>query len=1055
MKGYADIVSLLLRAGAPVNCPVTEDASTPLHKACAGAKSGHLASVNALLAAGADVHALNKWRETPLLTAANHGQAGAVDILLQAGADPCKCTDTGWSPLSIAAYKGHDEVVKLLLEEGAPTEEEDPTLSALLQAATKGLPDTVELLLKHGADHTVTTKKGDTALSILVEQNLIDAAVEMVTVYNASIPRCSRDRKKVQRARLLINLRMKQLEQECKQAGAALKDRSDDDCHDDESNHSQNEEDGDSHVPGSFVPSSSNKNKRNKKSSSESAEEKARAAEEALLLELELEESKAKKEKAEANSKRQKKKEKKERERQQKLKEEQVRREKEEKERLERDRKNREREEKERKERERKLLEQKEREQKELLEREKVLAAKRKEREERQHRERQEREHKARMEKQRKDESYMNGKGPDSRPKHSKPKKGSSSSSDVRTENGTGATTSPSVTPNRRWEKQEKISCYSPSSSQRNDGPAIPKGYSADQGLSEKNGLPRSALTPRSEHNPGLIGGNSSHLGTPRSGERSLQSPSTPIAIEHPAISLFRRDKVSEMITRCTQLLAAVNGALIKSVFYRWMVRASHDSSQFVDPIIPSWTEPDQVVTFFQRQLIAESRKNGSIPLSMEVLKESGTSIAMYCINLARELDQFRQQIESHLPSNWTDAELGMTVSDDGRHGTGSITTISWANRAQVHMPSSVFSQLNERFDGPRARFLAASFMAKMWYDTRSIITHDTAMDFRLSPKTKKRAQTIARISSEAFSDPFSVEAGCSFWGTFEAVDRIFGGFKSFLKNSVGDISKQARGLTLAFLPLDPPVAAKYTQHMVDTLTCHEASNTPITFFVVAHSDCFHDIAGGPAVKDLNHLDPRLLRENQSLVRLVECLSGGQHALHSGSGAGDSKICNTPSLLFVLQNSCARVLSDLPDAAISELIGTIILPLSFQNDFTHPEAEDPPSFFRGLASNPVNQPTANHEYGAIGGTTLSQPYSHHDSSGIGSRRGRLFELVDNGEEEVDDDIVAGVLENLGVGLFQDNNVSAEVDIEAISLMGFREMANTGLSNRAQNRFNLS
>merc|ERR1711957_757673 len=47
------------------------------------------------------------------------------------------------------------------------------------------------------------------ALSILVEQNLIDAAVEMVTEYKASVPRCSRDRKKVQRARLLINLRVK------------------------------------------------------------------------------------------------------------------------------------------------------------------------------------------------------------------------------------------------------------------------------------------------------------------------------------------------------------------------------------------------------------------------------------------------------------------------------------------------------------------------------------------------------------------------------------------------------------------------------------------------------------------------------------------------------------------------------------------------------------------------------------------------------------------------------------------------------------------------------
>lgn len=169
-KGYEKIVKILLEKNAPVNCKVIEDSSTPLHKACAGNKVGHLESCKLLLENGANVHALNKWKETPLLTAANNGQTMAVKSLLEFNADSRLCTDTGWSPLSIAAYKGHDEVVKLLLREGAPTEEEDPTLSALLQAATKGLPDTVMILLKAGANHNVTTKKGDTALSILVEQ---------------------------------------------------------------------------------------------------------------------------------------------------------------------------------------------------------------------------------------------------------------------------------------------------------------------------------------------------------------------------------------------------------------------------------------------------------------------------------------------------------------------------------------------------------------------------------------------------------------------------------------------------------------------------------------------------------------------------------------------------------------------------------------------------------------------------------------------------------------------------------------------------------------------
>jgi hypothetical protein len=1047
-KGYDDIVSLLLRAGAPVNCPVTEDASTPLHKACAGAKPGHLASVKALLAKGADVHALNKWRETPLLTAANHGQAGAVDILLQAGADPCKCTDTGWSPLSIASYKGHDDVVKLLLEEGAPTEEEDPTLSALLQAATKGLPDTVALLLKHGADHTVTTKKGDTALSILVEQNLIDAAVEMVTVHNASIPRCSRDRKKVQRARLLINLRMKQLESGGRNTGDATGDTSESDDQNYDLNDSHDGDGEHGHVSGlqTSVSATNKKNKRDKKALSESAEEKARAAEEALLLELEMEESKAMKERAEANSKRQKKKEKKERDRQEKLKIEQVLREKEEKERLERDRQKKEKEEKERRERELFLFKQKQQEEKEQLEREKILAAKRKEREERQLRERQqqEREQRIRMEKQKKEEAASKS---DLRTKRSKPKQLDPATS-------TSASNGPSFTTNRRWEKQEISASQSSQQSTHSDQPeasAIHRGFVSDYHSQAENvnKVPLSRTSENSGHAHGLhqfVTSDHSHRAASRSQEVSSQ-----FTIEHPAICLYRREKVLGMITRCTQLLAAVDGSLVKSVIYRWMIRASHDSSPFLDPIIPSWNDHDQVVTFFQRQLIAENRKSGSAPLSMEILKDSGASMAMYCLNLARELDQFRHQIESHLPGHWTDAELGMTVSENARHNEGTVTIVSWANRAQVQIPRHVFSQLKERFNGPKSRFLAAVFMAKMWYETRTIITDDTAMGYRIPPQTKQLALGIAQVS-EVFSDPFCTEPGCAFWGTFEVVDKEFGGFNVFPKYPSCDIYRQLGALTFAFLPLDPPVAAKYTQHMVDILICPEASNTPISFFVIAHSSCFHDNANAPS--DLYHLDPRLYREHQDLVRLIECLQAGQHAFYSGSESGVSKVCNAPSLLFVLQNSYARAMSEFPDAALSNLIGTIkISSLGYQNDL-YTEGEASHSFLRGLASNAVNRHLTSHDYGAIGGESIPQPFSPHDMNGIVSRRGRLFELVDNGEEEVGDDIVAGVLENLGVGLFQDN-AAAEVDIEAISLMGFGEMPNAGLSSQVHKRFNMS
>jgi len=58
-----------------------------------------------LLEKGADGNACNKWRETPLLIAANNGHRSAVEALLKHGADPSLCSEAGWSALTFAAHK--------------------------------------------------------------------------------------------------------------------------------------------------------------------------------------------------------------------------------------------------------------------------------------------------------------------------------------------------------------------------------------------------------------------------------------------------------------------------------------------------------------------------------------------------------------------------------------------------------------------------------------------------------------------------------------------------------------------------------------------------------------------------------------------------------------------------------------------------------------------------------------------------------------------------------------------------------------------------------------
>lgn len=1042
---------------------MTEDASTPLHKACAGSKSGHLAAVKLLLDGDADVHSLNKWRETPLLTAANHGQAGAVEALLKAGADPCKCTDTGWSPLSIAAYKGHDDVVRLLLEEGAPTEEDDPTLSALLQAATKGLPDTVELLLLHGADHTVTTKKGDTALSILVEQNLIDAAVDMVSEYNASIPRCSRDRKKVQRARLLINLRLKQLERE----GKAVTVSTDDDETDDESEESKLAQ----HDENALVPPEASSTGKKKKKGKKSAEDKAKAAEEALLLELEQEDEKAKVEEAKANSKQAKKKKKKEREREQKMKEEQERLEVEDRETKEQERLKMERETKEQKEREKKRHAQREREMKDMVvaQEKAAVVAKRKEREEQERR----------LQEQKGQEELAVGEtssplslagssASEKREKAPQDKKSTARSTPQTSANN--ATAAAPLAGNRRWETKAK-----PSTTHTDVQKIPPDGIrslkdSAAEAESQAPELPSSFLSPRPEV-PEANGDTSSFPSFEK--DHSAQSSPEPAsdlpavfvksAIEHPAIALFRRDKVAELIQRCTHALDVVDELTIKRVIHRWVVRASHEQTRCADPIIPSWVEFDKLVAFFQRQFISESRRGAGTTrgemAGMETLKEAGSSVAVLCQNLAKEVSEVRRRIEEQLPRDWTDAALGMTASDGTHNGSGSVVTISWANRSQIYLPTMTFAALRDRHTGPPNRFLTALFVSKIWHETNRLVVVDTTMDFRLSPDTLACLSTEADVSVELWTDPFSAWNGNVFWGKFDGIDSLFGGQTPFGKDERGGEEVLARhgGSIAVLLPFDNMIASRYMQRMLDILDGANSSNVAVSFVVFLRADCFHDLPSGLSGNDLRLLDSRLVDQQQSYVRYTEVLPARQHRFHCGEGVGTMKVDSSDSLFVLLQSRAGMSRFAISDASISRIISSmsvnlhtprndkpIVTPMGFTGDYAAMQSPHSPhsGYFDGLAPI-VHEPqrAVRSDFGAIGGVAAySQPFSPSEPGPrlTGARRGRLFDLVDDLEEDQlndDVDLVSGMLNNLDVGLFQNSNNSSDVDIEAISLMG--------------------
>jgi hypothetical protein len=114
-EGDALAVEACLNRGASINCQFKDDLYTPLHTACSSTTStGSLEVLKILLKRGADGNACNKWRETPLLIAANNGHKAAVKALLDHNADPSLCSEAGWSALTFAAHKVCQSLVSFL-----------------------------------------------------------------------------------------------------------------------------------------------------------------------------------------------------------------------------------------------------------------------------------------------------------------------------------------------------------------------------------------------------------------------------------------------------------------------------------------------------------------------------------------------------------------------------------------------------------------------------------------------------------------------------------------------------------------------------------------------------------------------------------------------------------------------------------------------------------------------------------------------------------------------------------------------------------------------------
>ena len=128
------------------------------------ATHGDIAKVEKLIEKKADVNAIDRWQNTPLMLAAENAHIEIVVLLIDAGAQVnIQNNRFGINALMVASRNGHIEIVNLLIEKGADINIIDREYTALIYASENGHIEIVKLLIENNADISAIAQ-GHTAL---------------------------------------------------------------------------------------------------------------------------------------------------------------------------------------------------------------------------------------------------------------------------------------------------------------------------------------------------------------------------------------------------------------------------------------------------------------------------------------------------------------------------------------------------------------------------------------------------------------------------------------------------------------------------------------------------------------------------------------------------------------------------------------------------------------------------------------------------------------------------------------------------------------------------
>jgi len=168
VKGYTDIVEILLKSGADVHLQ-NDAGKTALMLAC---YAGTLDAVKMLRQYGARYTDFDRGGSAPIHWAVDGGNKRLVEWIIKDGADPnMRDLNSGWTPLiRCACVSGHRDVGLELLEAGADINAQDKDgKTTLMIAIINGHQALLEVLLKKNAKiNELKNEYGKTAYDMAV-----------------------------------------------------------------------------------------------------------------------------------------------------------------------------------------------------------------------------------------------------------------------------------------------------------------------------------------------------------------------------------------------------------------------------------------------------------------------------------------------------------------------------------------------------------------------------------------------------------------------------------------------------------------------------------------------------------------------------------------------------------------------------------------------------------------------------------------------------------------------------------------------------------------------